>query len=467
MYHNSSTARRRSAHTPTGKLFTSLILAPVALLLLGAGCVPGNVETDVAQPFLASVRQARLVNDAVPMRGNPEFERERLPRPAAQLYDALWESIALPEQLEYIEALAASDNLYNYGRLVQTHISSLLLAFRFTGDLALLDRVDELTQLMREQLDDSWRNVASGDRRDGTDGYLNWVWGQGTSDHHVGKDLHVTDEIRTHALIAEVAWAFRLNEDLASPGGVDYGERGDFWQTYLQDHFEAKWRKRNGIAWPRFPFLQRPYVHPTLAFTKYHYYMHRLTEQPVYLREAMRLSELLFGEFFEVDTAAGAAFVWRRSIVSQGGGQDYLMPTDYSSLVIADALSLHLDGFYGWADPRVPRSLAATVSEFIIDNGAIDFARDIGGGEIRAGIQPSSARDWERVTVSEFSINTFALLARWDETGEIGRVSAEIYERLSPEHHYPYIPVGLVAAQLIERPGSEPMVPEDLLDEPG
>lgn len=403
---------------------------------------------------MATAGQLALVNESMPMRGRPDFEPRDLPEPARELHQALLESIALPEQREYIERLAASDNLYEYGRLVQTHVSALLTAFRLTGDLALLDRVDQLTQLMRARLDDSWRGVRQGNRREGRDGYLNWVWGNSTSKHHLGKDLHETDEMRAHALVAEVAWAFRLNRDLASPSGIDYGERSDFWLDYLQEHFEPKWRERNEVAWPRFPFLQRPYVHPTLAFTKYHYFMYLLTDSPVYLDEAVRLSDILFSEFREVETETGPALVWRRSITSQGGDENYLMPTAYSSLVIVDALALHLEGFYAWSDARLPKGLATMIAEFLIDNGAVDFARDIGGGETRAGIRPSSVRDWERQTATEYSINSFALLAAWDESGRIAEVSAALYEDLPPQHRYPYIPAGLLVDELLEVPAT-------------
>lgn len=451
LHRRAKTIFRRTSRS-VGRPFAALGVAALAVLLLGAGCIPGQEWSASRPAFLAGLDRLAVMRESRPMRGDLDFQPGDLPDSAGRLYEELRISIDSPEQREYIDRLAASDNLYEYGRLVQTYISALLTALRLTGDLALLDRVDELSQSMRAQLDDSWRGVREGNRRDGKDGYLNWVWGSGNSDYHQGKDVHETDEIRTHALVAEIAWAFRLNSDLPSPAGVDYGERSDFWLGYLENHFEAKWRERNDVAWPRFPFLQRPYVHPTLALTKYHYYMYRLTDRREYLREAMRLSDVLFAEIREIETDAGAAFVWRRSIISHGGNENYLMPTAYSSLVIVDALSLHFEGFYGWADRHMPSGLATMVAEFLIDNGTTDFARDIGGGQARAGIRASSVRDWKRQTATEYSINSFGLLAAWDESGKIAEVSREIYRDLPSRHRYPYIPAGLLVAEVLKDP---------------
>ena len=417
------------------------------LVLFVAGCAPAIGDAGPTTSFAAQLANADdpdLRAGQVELRGDPGFDAGGLQGDAARFHSLLWESIDDPQQREYIERLANSDNLYEYGRLVYTHSSALLLAFRHTGDLRLLDRVDDLTEMMRSHLDDSWRDVREGSAEEGRDGYPNWVWrGRGSPDHQ-GKDVHAIDEMRTHAFLAEVAWAFRNNEDLPSPKGIDYGERADFWAEHLRENFEAKWRERNEVRWPNFPFLQRPYMHPTLAMTKYHYYMYRLTGDIEYSLEARRLSDVLFGEFQQVETPVGDAFVWTRSISQWDGGEEYLTPTDYSSLVVADALSLHLDGFYGWADLRVPHYLANMVSQFLIDAGSSSFARDIGGGQRRAGIRPSSARDWTRVTRHGFAINTWAFLTAYDESGKIAQVAQDIWEDLPAQHRYPHIPAGLL-----------------------
>src|SRR5690606_35599852 len=215
-----------------------------------------------------------------------------------------------------------------------------LSAFRVTGDLALLDEVSRLTQHMRAQLDDAWtRRYAQA--AGSTDGYLNWVWDRDYSDTHRGRDLNEIDEMRVHSGLAQVAYTFLLNADFESPNGVNYGERATFWLDYLKNHFEAKWRERRDVPWPEFPFLTLPHVHETLEFVRYHHYMHLLTGEEAYAKEAARLSALIFDNFRQVETDDGIALVTPRSILSMGGSQQYLMPSVYFRHVLATVVDLH------------------------------------------------------------------------------------------------------------------------------
>src|SRR5690606_10309211 len=108
------------------------------------------------------------------------------------------------------------------------------------------------------ELADSWRGTADGTKQ--KDGYLNWVWRQNHGEAYQGKDTNQLDEIKTHAMIASVAYALELNRDLKSPGGRNYGAHADFWQDYLVNDFEAKWRDRRNKP-TGFPFIMRPHTH--------------------------------------------------------------------------------------------------------------------------------------------------------------------------------------------------------------
>jgi hypothetical protein len=428
----------------------SLIPVTLSLAILLSSCSPGADRGFVTAhaTFLEDVVQQEQAAHW-PLRGDRAFDPSRLPARAQSWYDELWDSLRSEEQKRYIRGLARSDNLYQYARPVHMYITTLLTALRFTGDLALLDEVDVLTQLMRAELEDSWRGPARRDH-EGRDGYLNWVWRNETSVTHRGKDIHETDEMGAHALIAEVAWAFHLNREFESPAGVDYGERADFWLEYLIEHFEAKWRERNGVPWPGFPFISRPHMHETVSFIKFNFYMYRLTGREPYLREARRLTDVVFRELREAETPQGAAFVWRRSIVGQGGGEEYLMPTTYGGLVLSDALDLHLEGLYGWADPGMPTRFANTLSAFIINNGSENFARDVGGGVSRSGFRPSNPFEWSRQSSTQFAIKPFALLAHWDESGRVEAVSAALHHSLAPPHNYPFLATGLLIDAILD-----------------
>lgn len=377
------------------------------------------------------------------LRGDPDFSAANLSADLACWYEELWRVVNDENQVGLIMHMVVSDDLYYYSRAINTHISALLMALRFTGDLALLDEVDRLAQHMRSKLADSWRGAA-GLGSQGRDGYLNWVWRRSTDDDYLGRDIHVTDEMRTHALVAAMAWAFRVNQDLDSPSGVDYRERADFWTEYLVDHFEAKWRERNRTPWPRFPFISRPHMHESVDFVRYLHYMALLTGRQEYAREASRLTEIVQGNLREVKTDGGVAIVTPMSLLSEGGGVEYLMPSVYARMVYSDVVELHLAGARGWESDWVLRGLARSLTEFIMDDGSDSFARDIGGGERRAGLVASGERDWTRFTPLRYVISSFALVSAWDETGKAAQLSVGAYTKVRENLRDVYVPVAMI-----------------------
>lgn len=376
---------------------------------------------------------------------------------AERWLEEIMDTVGDEDRSAYATELADSDDLYQYSRALHTYIVSLLTAYRLTGDDDLLAEVDRLAEIMRSHLDDSWRDTDD-NRSRGRDGYRNWVW-RGSNRDHRGKDLNEIDEMRTHALVAEFAWAFETQRGTETDDGTDYGERADFWKEYLREDFEAKWRERKDVPWPKFPFMGRPYVHETVSFIKYHYYMYRLTEREEYLREAKRLTDIVLAEFQEVETDEGPALVWTHALVRQGGDREFLQPTTYARYVFADAVDLHLEGFDRWADPELVRGLANTLAQFIIDEDEMEMARDIGGGERRAGLRPSSDDDWSGPTYTQYAISPFALLAAWDESGIVVEFSERVHERLDSDQRSILVPAGLLLAAATADCGTT--LPED------
>ena len=178
------------------------------------------------------------------------FNEKQLPVEARLWYSRFWAGLRNPSQYPNATALAQSNDTYNYGRPLNTHITTILQLLRVTGDQRLLDEVDRLTELMRAKLKDRSILTVGGSTYQ-ADGYLNWVW-QYNEPSYVGTDIHEMDEILTHSLVASYAYAFQVNRDL----DPRYAERAQFWTNYLKNHFEAKWRKRKKIP-TGFPFLER------------------------------------------------------------------------------------------------------------------------------------------------------------------------------------------------------------------
>lgn len=377
------------------------------------------------------------------LKGDPGFSPSDLPPDVRCWYEVLWNTISDPVRAADFTDRASRADLYVYARELNNHLVALLTAFRLTGDLALLDEVDRLAQHMRATLEDTWKGRYRSSRGS-VDGYLNWVWDRDYSDTHKGRDINELDEIRTHSGIAQLAYAFSQNADLESPNGVDYGERASFWLEYLTEHFEPKWRERNDIPWPKFPFLDRPFLHSTIEFVRYHHYMQLLTGEAVYGEEARRLSKLAYGAFKKVDTDQGTALVAPHGIgATDGGVLARLIPSIYFRHVIASAVDLYFEGVEPWSDDAVMAMLARSLSVFILDGEGEDFARDIGGGKNRAGIQASS-RDYNRIRPSVYNVSPFALLAAWDDTGEVAETSLGVHQKVGKGAWNVFIPTGLL-----------------------
>ena len=105
------------------------------------------------------------------------------------------------------------------------------------------------------------------------------------------------DEILTHSLVAAVAAALEENAAFSEV----YAEHAAFWTDYLENDFEAKWRGRNDVP-SGFPFIEKDLTHPYVQFIRYHFYMHKLTGDAGYQREAERMARLVTRQVREIYT---------------------------------------------------------------------------------------------------------------------------------------------------------------------
>lgn len=409
----------------------------VALGLAGCSSTPIGetvIEEPERQPEPAPgtdpVPTPPPLGDTSRLRGDPAFDAAQLVGTHAAHYESLLDAIDMSDEDLDPMRLAARDDVYVYARTLQSYVQAVMATFRLTGDLALLDHVDEIAEVMRSKLRDEWRGTLDG--TNGTrDGYLNWVFRYGDEKTFEGKDTSRGNEMKTHAMMAMIAHALDLNRDLESPTGRDYGAHADFWRDYLINHFEAKWRERNDVP-TGFPFLMRPHTHTYSSWMRYHYYMWHLTGEAGYLDEANRMADVLWAELRPVTTATGTAYVWARSVLAEGGGEDYLHPTTYARYVFADVVEMHLEGFHNWASADEVARYARTFTDLIMDdkepvkNG---FASDIGGGRPRAGLRSDDG--WSRLSFDAFRLSSYALIGAWDESGRLSGVARQAERRLA------------------------------------
>jgi hypothetical protein len=399
----------------------------------------GLVEVAVVNGGRAPMSEDRSFS----FRGDPNFSRSQLSGEQRAHYDRLWQEIEDSGNRRAIIKQAKSGDIFTYGRQPYSYVQAVLLAFRVTGDLALLDHVDVIAEHMRAQLRDEWYGTLDG--TDGTrDGYLNWVDKyDGALKENRGKDLTKINEIMSHATVAVVAYALEANRDLRSPGGRDYGAHADFWKDYLVNHFEAKWRERESKP-SAFPILTRAHTTEHHKWLQWHYYMWKLTGHQAYLKEATVMADDIWRDFYPINTAAGPAFVWARSLASVDGSQAaYLQPNTYARHVFGAAVDFHLEGFHNWAVNENMVRFARTFTEFIIDtddplkNG---FAADVGGGQPRLHLKVDTT--WTRTSLARYSESNWAFIGAWDATAEMRGLTATIQER------YPSLDTTRLAAAL-------------------
>ena len=364
------------------------------------------------------------------LRGDPNFSRSQLASYQRLQYDRLWAELSDPSQFSEILRLADRDDLFTYGRQLQSYIQSILTAFRVTGDLELLDHVDIIMERMRAQLDYGWRDT--NDDTDGTWGdYLMWVWRCSSGPSVYGKDNRI-DDLKTHALIAMVAYALEVNRDLTSPGGRNYAAHADFWKHYLVDHFEAKLRDRFNKAGSVFPITAHSDGHSYYSWTKWHLYMGLLTGRDGYLAEANRMADILWGEIHSADTASGPAYVWTSNISQLSSSRNYLMTTSYAHSIYGDVVTFHFEGFHNWAQEEHLQAYARTITQFVFDTSDIvrnGITADIGGDVDQAGITSDSDRP--RRTARAYTAYQYALISPWDESGRIYDVSHVVQDSFS------------------------------------
>jgi hypothetical protein len=383
--------------------------------------------------------------------GDPRFKETNLPVEARPWYKRIIETTKYrtnnfrgyptnPDQL------ARSGDPYFVGRPLNQHITMMLISFRQTGDLRLLDEVVRLMDIARAQLRDPWLDGSK-------DGFLNW---RNTRDGKItaklyGKDIgRDLDEVLYSAVVSQVAYACHLNRNLQSPKGYNYAERADFWKDFMVNHFVKKWRKRNKKP-TGFPYLKSNLMHIYANQIRCHYYMYKLTNDTSYLNEAKKLARNFDANMVVVRTPAGEAYVWSHSVHFLYGPRDFGgipngQPTTYYPLTYLSIIDLHMEGFEQFASDSEMRKYMIPLRDFVLDGKSdrLPLARGIVGdyGDSRIGRRKG---DGKTVTVKPFGPNEktlskygrepiqnwarsiLGMMAAWDNTTKLSQFTAKSY----------------------------------------
>ncbi len=400
------------------------------------GCTLPGVQSQAISRTSPPLEPVGLYN----LRGDPDFDPNELPGEMKLWHARLWDGVRFLNDSDSPMnpgTLAASGDLYSLGRGFNTYVTTLLNALRVTKDLALLSEIDRLLEVARAQLADY-----------NGDGYLNWRYLNENADggesgiNYYGDDYHVMDDILTHSLIAAAAGALRENAEFSRV----YEEHAAFWQDYLKNHFEAKWRERNDEP-SGFPFLTRDLMHPYVQFIRYHYYMAELTGDAAYRREAERMAELVLQQVREVFTSGGPAYVWNQRFLPEGDGNILMcQPFIYLQLTFQAFEDMAFEGFSVFNDAFMQR-VSTAMTALVIEDGYREFETDICGGVYQAGFYPSGG---DGGITYHFVNQPYAEIGKWDATGRLRRTVERAYREVDlDDSYYPRARMNLSAAMLI------------------
>src|SRR5690606_21907948 len=148
-------------------------------------------------------------------------------------------------------------------------------------------------------------------------------------------------------------------------------------------------------------------------------------------KEAQRMADVLEDEMVPVKTDSGTAFVWARSVLGEGGHENYLHPNLYARYGYHDVTEFYFEGA-GWWDEDVLATLARTCATRVIDpkgaEGSRDwFTGDIGGDKSRGGIPTDG---WTRMDYYRYEASSFAEIAAWDRSGKIDDMTDTVLDKV-------------------------------------
>lgn len=336
--------------------------------------------------------------DGLGLRVDPDFDVADLNEAQRLWYERLQVSIAA--SFADVEAYAETRDLYRLARTVGNYNASLLNALRATGDGAFLDRVALLSDRMAATLADAWL--------DGTeDGYDNWVYLAEPGSVHYGRDTIELEEALMHGNVALLAYAFHVNRDL-DPA---YAARADFWRTYLEETFLAKWTERAGgrlAAWESGGGFYKRLVHARANQLRLAYYLERVTGDSFYADRVLHIASEL-NAHLEDNPAYPGAVRWKHQV---SGGDLGWQKVGYAHTFIRVATELHVDRGTVFDATSTMRALATTIRDAVY--GPHD---------------PASGRMSERVDGSGIDGAEpygLLLLSRWDDSGALAQVAERL-----------------------------------------
>ncbi len=299
-------------------------------------------------------------------------------------------TIETPRFRPYLDPvkLAAEGDIFQLGRHVNEHMTSMMLAYRETGDPVIAKHINTVMNIAKSKLRDT-----------NGDGYLNWLYLNDENAEarlYYGRDDHQMDEMMTHAMVASMAYTLKQ---------AGYSSSAAFWTDYLENHFEAKWRKRKDKP-TGFPFIDHKLMHPSTQFIRYHLYMYKLTGKSEYYAEAQRMTGLV-KDAMRLDDGG---YIWSHFRNKEG-----CQPTLYVRLTtqaIVDVATADAKLF----DATFMKRLAYTMAHKVLRKA---------DGSSMSYNSCGTGRDFGNVNT--YAERPYAQLAPWDASGRLEAAAKSAY----------------------------------------
>ncbi len=379
------------------------MMAIVSLLVLSA-CDGGlGISTDLESQSEDSIStwQNRLENQLVLSENNSDFSLKRL---------------------------AGTGNQYNYGRTMNNGLTSLTAAYRINRDPDTARYIRDVMAIVRNQLKDEhmecpnpnntkkgrWECDESQKTKVVRDGYLNFVYshyGNSTDLPFNRTDWHVMDEILSHAALAGAAYTLKE---------AGYTTDANYWTNYLKNHFEAKWRQREGKP-SSFPFLFKGLFHPYVQWIRYHYYMGKLTGDSAYHNEAKRMAG--HARNFMLERSDGG-YTWGHHFAEgKKSTSDTCQTTVYIRLTMQAFQDLNMMDKSLFSDTFMSK-VARTMATRVVGSNWQSMTNDV------CGNGTYSAKN-------AYGQYPYAAVAPWDSSGKLERLTREAYTSSTPTFYTP------------------------------
>jgi hypothetical protein len=321
-------------------------------------------------------------------------------RPAARLAmtpeESLWYTrldAAMIASQNLANNTMRSNDLYSIGRDGGNYVEALIMAWRATGENRYIDRVYELTQMARDSLRDRWLDGT-------TDGFTDWQWLiDPTNATYYGNDLNWLDESITSGNVALWMWLFHINRD-ADPR---YAEAADFWRSWLENQFLAKWYQRAGgnplVAWNTpYAAFYKPDCEPRSANWRLAWYLWKVTGNTFYRDRAEEIRVQLVNANV-TNPAHPLAYRWAKELDPATANWQ---ACNYANYYMRVVLEMSLEGVPFFSSPTQMKRFAATFRDVVYanTNSRTTMPNDVNGGGSTA-----------------YALYAFNGFSPWDSTG--------------------------------------------------